>query len=112
VADLRTSPLTGTGKALTVPGIDFHLTCRREDLAGAERLLDDVLSGLAMQPWRSGSQAHDLVSAALHARLPLPRVSVLTEALLGGEIWDGYRTIVEAQLAEAHGDHAVAVEVT
>jgi DNA-binding CsgD family transcriptional regulator len=88
----------------------FHLTCRRNDLDGAQRLLDEVLAALATQPWRSGSQAHDLLSAALHVGLPLPRVTELAEALLGPDIWDDYRTLVDAQLAEARGEVAAALD--
>jgi len=110
IADLRSAPLGIGGSALVVPGIVFHLTCRRGDLPGAQRLADDVLAALAEQPWRSGSQAHDLLSAALYVGLPLPRVTELAEALLGPDIWDDYRTVVDAQLAEARGDHEAGLD--
>jgi DNA-binding CsgD family transcriptional regulator/tetratricopeptide (TPR) repeat protein len=104
IADLRNAPRGTGGSPLVVPGIAFHLACRRGDLPGAGRLLDEVLTALAEQPWRSGSQAHDLLSAALHVGLALPRVVQLADALLGPDIWDDYRTMVDAQLAEARGD--------
>jgi DNA-binding CsgD family transcriptional regulator len=94
---------------LTVPGLAFHLACRQGDLAAAERLLDTVFETVAEQTWRSGSQAHDLISAALHASLPLPRVERMVEDLLDANVWDDYRSIVDAQLAEARGDHAAAL---
>jgi DNA-binding CsgD family transcriptional regulator/tetratricopeptide (TPR) repeat protein len=110
VADLRSAPRGTGGSPLVVPAIVFHLTCRRGDLAGAERVLAEVLVALAGQPWRSGSQAHDLLSAALYVGLPLPRVTELAGALLGPDIWDDYRTLVDAQLAEARGELDAALD--
>jgi DNA-binding CsgD family transcriptional regulator len=110
VADLRAAPRGTGGSPLVVPGIVFHLACRRGDLAGAQQLLDEVLVALTAQPWRSGSQAHDLISAARHVGLPLARVTELAEAMLGPDIWDDYRTMVDAQLAEARGGHEAALD--
>jgi DNA-binding CsgD family transcriptional regulator len=95
---------------LTVPGLAFHLACRQGDLAQAQRHLDDVLAALRAQSWRTGDQAHDLVSAALHAGLPLPRVEELVRALQSPDIWDDWRTVVDAQVAEARGEHAAALD--
>jgi DNA-binding CsgD family transcriptional regulator len=107
VDELRALPLV---QLLTVPALAFHLACRRGDLATAERELDEVFAALAEQSWRSGSQAHDLISAAIHAGLPLPRLERMAVELLDAEVWDDYRTMVEAQLAEAHGQHAAALK--
>lgn len=93
---------------LTVPGLAFHLACRRGEVAQALRHLDDVLAALAAGSWHTGDQAHDLFSAALHAGLPLPRIAELVRALYSPEIWDDWRTLVDSQLAEAHGEHATA----
>ena len=93
----------------TIPGLAFHLACRRGDLARAEAALDDLLEALSQQPWRSGEQAHDLVSAALELGLPAPRLDLMAAALLDAEVWDAHRTLVEAQVAEAHGRHAGAL---
>jgi DNA-binding CsgD family transcriptional regulator len=109
LGELRAAPGGTGGSALVVPAIAFHLSCRRGDLDGALRLLDDVLAGLREQPWRSGSQAHDLISAALYAGLPMDHLTTLSTALLGPDIWDEYRSIVDAQLAEAHGEPATAL---
>jgi DNA-binding CsgD family transcriptional regulator/tetratricopeptide (TPR) repeat protein len=109
LVELRTAAHGTGGSSLVVPGIAFHLSCRRGDLDGAQRLLDDVLSALQEQPWRSGSQAHDLISAALYVGLPLDRATTLGAALLGPDIWDDYRSIVDAQLAEARGDQETAL---
>lgn len=93
----------------TIPGLAFHLACRRADLPRAEATLDELLAGLVEQPWRSGEQAHDLISAALAAGLPAHRLDRAAAALLDAEVWDAFRTLVEAQLAEAHGRHAEAL---
>ncbi|MGW0232332.1 helix-turn-helix transcriptional regulator [Actinopolymorpha singaporensis] len=101
IAELRTA--AGV-RALTVPALTFHLTCRRGDLAAAEQIVDDVHAALAEQAWRSGSQAHDLVSAAVQVGLPLARLEKLVDDLLDADLWDDSRTLVDAQVAEAHGD--------
>jgi DNA-binding CsgD family transcriptional regulator len=94
----------------TIPGLAFHLACRRSDLARAESALDELVAALAGQTWRSGEQAHDLVSAALEIGLPAHRLDQLAASLLGADIWDDHRTLVDAQLAEARGRHAEALE--
>jgi DNA-binding CsgD family transcriptional regulator len=106
IDDLRPHP---QAFALTVPGLAFHLACRRGDVAAAEKLLDEVFAALADQDWRSGSQAHDLLSAGLAAALPLDRIDRMQRELLGPDVWDDYRVLVDAQVAEAHGDHATAL---
>jgi DNA-binding CsgD family transcriptional regulator len=106
VEDLRPHP---QAIALTVPGLAFHLACRRGDVAAAEKLLDEVFAAVAEQDWRSGSQAHDLISAGLAAALPLDRIDRMRRELLGPDVWDDYRRLVEAQVAEAHGDLAAAL---
>jgi DNA-binding CsgD family transcriptional regulator len=93
---------------LTVASIDFHLACRQGDLARAETRLTEVLAALGEQVWRSGEQAHDLLSAALHAGLPIDRVTTLADALLDGQVYDFWRVLVEAQLAEVRGEHREA----
>jgi DNA-binding CsgD family transcriptional regulator len=107
VAELATLPRQSP---LTVPGLAFHLACRRPGTPADEldRRFDEVLAGLAGQPWRGGDQAHDLVSAGHHAGLPLPRLRRLAaEALPPDE--SPWRTLVEAQLTEAEGDPAAAL---
>jgi DNA-binding CsgD family transcriptional regulator len=107
IGDLETIPGLS---ALTIPGLAFHLACRREDLDGAQRWLAEIYRVLAEQQWRSGGQAHDLVSAALHLGLPLDELDRFGRALLDGDVWDDRRALVEAQLAEAHGRYAEALE--
>ncbi len=95
--------------ASALPGLAFHVACRRGDVAKAEVLLDELFAVLAEQDWRSGSQAHDLLSAAITAGLPLHRIDRIGRELLDEHVWDEYRTIVEAQLAETHAEHAKAL---
>jgi DNA-binding CsgD family transcriptional regulator len=98
-----------TNLAPTIPGLAFHLACRRHDLPAAEAALDQLVEALSEQTWRSGEQAHDLVSAALELGLPAPRLDEMAAVLLDHNVWDAYRTLVEAQLAEARGHHAEAL---
>ena len=114
--DIRDLP-GATG--LTLPGLEFHVACRRGDVAEAEAQLDEIFLALAEQPWRSGSQAHDLVSAALAVGLPLARLERMAKELLAADVWDSYRSLVEAQVDEARGDldaalagYAVVAEAT
>jgi DNA-binding CsgD family transcriptional regulator len=93
----------------TIPGLTFHLACRRGDLARAEETLDEFLAARAGQTWHSGDQAHDLISAALEIGLPAHRLDQIAAALLDADVWDAYRTLVDAQLAEARGRHAEAL---
>ncbi len=95
---------------MTVPGLAFHLACRRGEVALADELLDAVLNGHAAQGWHGPDMAHDLVSAALLAGLPLPRVEQLAAALMTAEVWEPWRAIVRAQIAEAHGQIKTALD--
>ncbi|WP_246158796.1 helix-turn-helix transcriptional regulator [Catellatospora sichuanensis] len=95
---------------MVLDGLGFHLACRRGDLDGADKLLDQVLDGLRRQAWRSGEQAHDLLSAALYVGLPLPRLRQLASELLDGQVWDHWRALVEAQLAEVCGQDSAALD--
>ncbi|MBV1855894.1 AAA family ATPase [Catellatospora sp. NEAU-YM18] len=90
--------------------LEFHLACRSGDVDRVRELLDPVLDGLRAQAWRSGEQAHDLLSAALYAGLPLDRVRLLAGELLDGQVWDHWRALVEAQLAEVCGQAAAALD--
>ncbi|GID92044.1 LuxR family transcriptional regulator [Amorphoplanes digitatis] len=106
IADLTALP---DNPPATIPGLAFHLACRRGDLPRAEQTLDELVAALAGEAWRSGEQAHDLVSAALELGLPADRLDLLAATLLDADVWDAYRTLVDAQLAEARGRHAEAL---
>jgi DNA-binding NarL/FixJ family response regulator len=94
----------------TIPGLAFHLACRRHDRPAAESALDELIAALAGQTWRSGEQAHDLISAALEIGLPAPRLDEMAGALLDANVWDAFRTLVDAQIAEAKGRHSEALD--
>lgn len=94
---------------LTVPGLAFHLACRQGKLDSAESWLDKVLDALAAQTWRAGSQAHDLLSAALYAGLPLSRVEQLVTESLSPHVWDDWRALIDAQVAQAKHDIETAL---
>jgi DNA-binding NarL/FixJ family response regulator len=106
VADLAALP---NNPPSTIPGLAFHLACRRAELPRAEAALDELIAAMSGQPWRSSDQAHDLVSAALDLGLPQDRLDRMAAVLLDADVWDAYRTLVEAQLAEARGEHAAAL---
>ncbi len=107
IDDLRAQArIAGVG----VPGLAFHLACRRGDPDEADRLLDEILAGLAGQSWRSESQAHDLVSAALFAGLPADRLREMGRELLDEHATPEYRALVDAQLSEVRGEAEAAGE--
>ncbi|BCB91649.1 LuxR family transcriptional regulator [Phytohabitans suffuscus] len=95
--------------ATSMLGLRFHLACRRGDAATAESALDELLAEMARQSWRSGSMAHDLVSAALELGLGLARLDTMAAGLVGDNSWGAYRTLVDAQIAEARGRHGEAL---
>jgi DNA-binding CsgD family transcriptional regulator/tetratricopeptide (TPR) repeat protein len=118
IADLRTVPRIGKW---VLPGLELHVACRRGSAGQAEQLLAEFMEFLAGRSWRSGEEAHDLVSAALHAGLPLPRVRELATAALPPDPetaqwrtpqWKApqWRWLVEAQLAEAEGATEAALD--
>lgn len=106
VDDLRAVAVT---PSRTTPGLAFHLACRRGDVAAADQLLDEVLALITEQSWRSAAQAHDLISAALHAGLPRDRILRMHADLLDPNVTDDHRTLVDAQVAELRGEHAEAL---
>ncbi|BCY11322.1 LuxR family transcriptional regulator [Actinoplanes sp. L3-i22] len=107
IADLATVP---DNPPTVLPGLVFHVACRRGDLPRAEAALDEFIAALAAQPWRSGEQAHDLISAAVEIGLPVARLDAMAAELINeSDVWDAYRTLVGAQLAEAHGRPAEAL---
>ncbi|HEY2668972.1 MAG TPA: LuxR C-terminal-related transcriptional regulator [Rugosimonospora sp.] len=111
LTELRSAAARGDrGSALVLPGIALHLAARRDDLATTDRLVDELIAVMNESPWRSQSQAHDMVSAGLHVGLPLPRIEALAQTLLGPDIWDDFRILVEAQLAEARGEYGTALD--
>jgi DNA-binding CsgD family transcriptional regulator len=110
VSEIVTSLAGAYGQApMTVPGIAFHLACRRGDAGRADALLDTVLAAHATQGWHASDLAHDLVSAALHVGLPLHRVELVATSFLTPDVWEPWHTLVGAQLDEARGDLGAAL---
>ncbi|WP_433788503.1 ATP-binding protein [Actinoplanes sp. CA-252034] len=106
IADLAALP---NNPPTVIPGLAFHLACRRHDRPRAEAALAELVTALEGQVWRSGEQAHDLVSAALELGLPADELDRMAAILLDSEVWDAHRMLVEAQVTEAHGLHAQAL---
>jgi DNA-binding CsgD family transcriptional regulator len=101
--------------AMGIIGLDFHLACRRGDLAKARGLLADLMVVVDQEGVVGPSQTHDLVAAALDAgfepdelRPLLARVGHFTN-----EPFDAthpWRRLLDAQLAEAEGRIEEAVD--
>jgi DNA-binding NarL/FixJ family response regulator len=95
--------------ATALPGLAFHLAARRGD-PDLNTWLDEYQVALTKQSWRDGEQAHDLISAALFADLPLSRVDQLHADLFTAESWPPHRQLVDAQVDEAHQRYAQALD--
>ncbi|MFC6018083.1 ATP-binding protein [Plantactinospora solaniradicis] len=106
ITDLAALP---NNPSAMIPGLAFHLACRRADLPRAEAILEELIAALPEQTWRSNEQAHDLISAALDIGLPAHRLDQMATALLDADVWDAHRTLVDAQLAEARSQHTEAL---
>jgi DNA-binding CsgD family transcriptional regulator len=102
--------LTGVpGMEIALPGLDFHLACRRHDVVKARALLPDVVAIVQSTGGRAGEFLHDLVSAALVAPLTVEEVSKLIDGIDGPGVEPLYRRLVAGQLAEAAGEAALAL---
>jgi DNA-binding CsgD family transcriptional regulator len=86
---------------LSVPGLVFHVACRRGDLAGAEEALRLVLE-VAQSRKLWGDFVHDLVAAGLAAGFAEAALRPLTRHL--SDAPEGWRSLVLGQLAEARRD--------
>ncbi|WP_239077041.1 helix-turn-helix transcriptional regulator [Actinocatenispora rupis] len=95
--------------ATAVPGLAFHLACRRGDRDVALARLTELYAALSHQMWRSGAQAHDLISAALACGLDLADLDRMHAELLDPNVWDEHRNLVDAQIAEVNRRHADAL---
>ncbi len=98
------------GMEVGAPGLDFHIACRRHQLTRARDLLPDVVSVAQTTGGRNGEFLHDVVSAALTAPLTVDEVGKLVDGLDGPTVDPAYRRLVQAQLTEAEGDPAIALE--
>ncbi|MBN1174141.1 MAG: AAA family ATPase [Micromonosporaceae bacterium] len=91
-----------------VPGLEFHVACRMADLPRAEAALDEVFAVIESAGSPAGDYVHDLVSAGLHAGLPILRIRRLA-GLMRRQPVGGWWQLVEGQIAEAAGEHTPAL---
>ncbi|MDQ1683180.1 MAG: hypothetical protein QOH99_1721 [Frankiaceae bacterium] len=95
--------------SLDLPGLDFHIACRRRDLARATVALEKLITILEFMGAQSGSFAHDMLAAAIHAGLPRADVWRLAKTLEGSAVRPEWSLLTEAQLAEMDGDDEAAL---
>ena len=86
-----------------IPGVAFHLACRRGDRAEAERQFAAVLGAVDATGVVARDYVHDLVSAALVVGFTPEQLNPLVEHLDEPHADDEWRWLVEAQIAEAAG---------
>jgi DNA-binding CsgD family transcriptional regulator len=92
------------GLEIGLPGLRFHIACRRHDITQAQALLPDVVAVVQSTGGRGGEFLHDLIAAAIVAPLPTDAIFKLFDGLDGPGIEPSYRRLVAGQLAEADGD--------
>jgi DNA-binding CsgD family transcriptional regulator len=97
------------GMETATPSLEFHIACRRHQLARARELLPDVVATVQSTGGRNGEFLHDLVSAALAAPLGVDEVVKLVDGLDGPAVDPVYRRLVCAQVAEASDDTEAAL---
>jgi DNA-binding CsgD family transcriptional regulator len=98
-----------------VLGLDFHIACRRGDVARARALLPDLLAAVDAEQSASPSQVHDLLAAAFDAGIAPDEMRPLveraghfaTDRLDPDSPW---HHMLAAQLAEAEGHVEDAAE--
>ncbi|MBX6748166.1 MAG: AAA family ATPase [Micromonosporaceae bacterium] len=98
------------GLEIGLPGLRFHLACRRHDVLRARELLPEVVAVVHSTGGRDGEFLHDLVTAAVVAPLSPDEISKLIDELDGPGVEPSYRRLVQGQLAEAYGDIDGALE--
>jgi DNA-binding CsgD family transcriptional regulator len=92
----------------SVVGLDLHLACRRGDRVRAREHLVELLRVLARRGFAEPSQTHDVLAAALRAGLSARELRPLADWAgwyVGHRLpaSDGWRQLLDAQLAEAEG---------
>ena len=104
-ADLDDVP----GMEIGLPGLTFHVACRRGDVVRARAILPELISVVQTTGGRTGEFLHDIVSAALAAPLTVEEVGKLIDGLDGPTVEPYWRRLVAGQLAEALGDPKTAL---
>ena len=106
-----TADLDGVpGMDVGIPGLLFHIACRRHQVERARALLPEVIAVVQATGGRSGDFLHDVVSAAFSAPLQVDEVAKLVDGLDGPSVDSYWRRLVAGQLAEAQDDPAGALE--
>jgi DNA-binding CsgD family transcriptional regulator len=95
--------LADWGTSSSLPGLAFHVACRRGDRSAALRHLTEVLAAIDLTGVAGRDYVHDLVSAGLAAGLTVADLRPLADRAEPRD-GDGWASLVEAQLAEAAGD--------
>ena len=98
-----------------VTGLDVHLAARRGDLATTRRLLPTMVAAMDADGFASPSQVHDVAAAALRIGLSTSDLEPLVHRLgffTGNRLAADHpwRSLIDAQLAEADGDVERAAE--
>ncbi len=96
------------GMEVGLPGLRFHIACRRHDQVAASALLPHVVAVVQSTGGRDGEFLHDLTTATLTAPLPPEEVAKLIDGLDGPMVEPAYRRLVAGQVAEARGEFAAA----
>jgi DNA-binding CsgD family transcriptional regulator len=104
-ADLADVP----GLEIGLPGLEFHIACRRSEADRARAILPELISVVQAPVGRTGDFLHDIVSAALAAPLASEEIGKLVDGLDGPTVESYYRRLVSAQVAEANGDPKAAL---
>ncbi|MDQ1700761.1 MAG: hypothetical protein QOF57_13, partial [Frankiaceae bacterium] len=86
--------------SIDLPGLEFHIACRRRDLTRATEALQSLLRTVEFMGAQSGSFTHDVIAGAIYAGLPRADVHRLAAALDGPAVTPEWRVLTDAQLAE------------
>lgn len=96
-----------------VLGLDVHLAARQGDLARGRAKLAELRGAIAAEGSASASQVHDIIAAALPAGFTVDELRPILDdvGLFAGHRYTAdhpWRQLLDAQLAEAEGDTAMA----
>ena len=86
-----------------IPGLGFHLACRRGDRVEADRWFAKILAAVETTGVVARDYVHDIVSAALYLDYEEAQLRPLVDQLDEPHADDEWRWLVEAQVAEAAG---------
>ena len=95
--------------SVDLPGLDFHIACRKHDLTRATASLETLIGAVEFMGAQAGAFAHDMLAAAVEAGLPRADVHRLADALDGPAVRPEWQLLTDAQLAELDGQHEPAI---